>query len=337
MDNQSISGEVVWIDWGEHTRTRSLTGMLGIPLVEITGGHRRLARYLSASFQTLQAIVKFRPKVVIATNPSIVLGYLLLLVRGILAFRLVADAHYFGVVAPNGNAAFQWALDRYNQKADLVIVTNDAHAQMLRQGGARTFVCPDPLPSLAHLGPTALIRGKSVFLVCSFDKDEPFEAAFTAFQELQSLDIQLFVSGDFSKAGINPKDFGWISFLGYLSLQDYQRCLDSCDVVMDLTSLENCLVCGAYEALAAGKPLILSNSRALRDYFGSAVVLTENSPDAIRASVVLAFENLAALSDKAKKWVAENAAYMAGRVNSLTGELMGLEKKSGANDCRLVE
>lgn len=326
MSADRAATQAVWIDWGIHTRTRSLTAMLGVPLLEITGGRSRLSRYLSAGFQTLRSIISSRPKVVIATNPSIVLGYLLLFVRRILAFQLITDAHYFGVVAPNGNPLFQRALDWLNRKADLVIVTTDAHASMLGLAGAKTFVCQDPLPTLPHLGPTPLIGGRSVFLVCSFDKDEPFEAAFRAFRELQAEGIRLFVSGNFAKAGIDPNDFAWVSFLGFLSLEDYQRCLASSDLVIDLTSLENCLVCGAYEALAARKPLILSDSRALRDYFGNAALLTENSPEAIRASVVAAFANLDGLGDRAGKWAGDNVTYMAGRVAALVAEIERLGK-----------
>ena len=50
---------------------------------------------------------------------------------------------------------------------------------------------------------------------------------------------------------------------------------------MDLTTRDNCLVCGAYEGVAAGKPLILSDSRATREYFSRGVVYTDNTPESI--------------------------------------------------------
>jgi hypothetical protein len=65
--------------------------------------------------------------------------------------------------------------------------------------------------------------------------------------------------------------------LGYLSDQEYVEMLYSVDATIDLTTRENCLVCGAYESLAVEKPVILSDTQAIRTYFDTGVVYSKNT------------------------------------------------------------
>jgi len=158
---------------------------------------------------------------------------------------------------------------------------------------------------------------KSVLLICSFDDDEPYLSAFEAFKDLHAHGYRLWVSGNYKRAGIDVAHYPWVRFLGFLSEDDYRQTLASCGVVMDLTLLENCLVCGAYEAIAMDKPLILSDTRALRAYFGSASVLTANTPDAIAASVRDAFERLGPLGTQVRDWATQSRADMNERILEL--------------------
>jgi len=64
---------------------------------------------------------------------------------------------------------------------------------------------------------------------------------------------------------------------GYLDEPKYIELLSGSDIIMDLTTRENCLLCGAYEAIALGKPYILSRTSALMEYFKHGAVFTENS------------------------------------------------------------
>ena len=72
-----------------------------------------------------------------------------------------------------------------------------------------------------------------------------------------------------------------VTFTGFVPEDHFIGLLLAADVVMDLTTRDNCLVCGAYEGVAAGKPLILSDSRATREYFSRGVVYTDNTPASI--------------------------------------------------------
>lgn len=300
-----------WIDWGRHARTHSLVERLDLELLEVEVAGPRLARYIKSARETLRFLRKQRPLVVIVTNPSVVLCSLALLVRPFFRYRLFCDAHYFGVKASSGNALHQRALDYLNARVDLVIVTNGNHARYLNEIGGRTFVCQDPLPRIPPLPPTAAAIGeKSVFLICSFDTDEPYEAVFDAFRGLRDEGYVLYVSGNMRKSRVDLASYDWVRFLGFVPDDEYCRYLRLCDVVVDLTTNEDCLVCGAYEALSVGKPLVLSRTTAIADYFGSVAVLTDHDPAAIQASVRRAYAQRAEQSRLIWTWVAENEAYM---------------------------
>jgi len=70
-----------------------------------------------------------------------------------------------------------------------------------------------------------------------------------------------------------------VRLTGYLSESDYVALLAHADVLVDLTLRDDCLLCGAYEAVALGKPLVTSDTQALRDYFRRGAVYTK--PDAM--------------------------------------------------------
>jgi hypothetical protein len=61
--------------------------------------------------------------------------------------------------------------------------------------------------------------------------------------------------------------------------------LRAVDAVVDLTLMDDCLVCGAYEALSLAKPMVLSNNAASIELFAEAAVFTDNTPADIRRAL----------------------------------------------------
>jgi len=320
---------IIWIDWGYHLRTQTLSNRLGVKLYEVYFDGSRLRRYILSTIKTLKIIRIERPDIIIATNPSIILGFVLFSFRLLHNFHLISDAHYFGVKAPNEGLIFQALLNFYNSRVHLVIVTNEGHRHFLSRIGAQTYICQDPLPELKFSTKiTVQVPIKSVFFICSFDRDEPYEEVFLAFDNLKNQGFVLFVSGNYQKSKIDLSQFPWVRFLGFLPENQYYEYLQAVSVVMDLTTSEDCLVCGAYEALSFRKPLIVSRKKALSDYFGDAVVLTDNTSKEICESILLAFENREKLSQRADNWVIQNSHYMSNRITDLNILLQSLDHPS---------
>jgi glycosyltransferase involved in cell wall biosynthesis len=293
---------------------------LGVPLHEFDFPGSRLQRQVRALVSTLSLLLKARPSVVFAPNPSLVLTFLLLACRALFRFRLVTDAHYGGVISVTGSRLIQRLLDFANARADLVIVTNRVHADRIRGIGGTPFICPDPLPGInAAAARPAGLNGarKSVLFICSFDLDEPFPAVFQAAGTLARHGFTLFASGQYSRAGLTADSVPHAVLLGFVDRPTYDAYLQNVDIVLDLTTWEDCLVCGAYEAMAAGKPCVLSRTPALTDLFTHGTVFSSHDPDDIVSAVLTAYERRDVLRAQIADWRVRHRESIRERIGSL--------------------
>jgi glycosyltransferase involved in cell wall biosynthesis len=151
------------------------------------------------------------------------------------------------------------------------------------------LVLPDSLPVPPVLAATRRLieDAPHVLVIASFRSDEPTLAILAAAAKMP--EIRFAFSGDarrFRKNGVElPSN---VRFTGYLVERVYWQLLAQAGVICDLTLKPDCLVCGAFEALAMAKPMVLSDNPPTREIFGSAAVLTSNEPDSIVAALHMA-------------------------------------------------
>lgn len=297
---------------------------LGVPLFEIVSSCGRPFRQLICAFKTIKLLFSCLPRVVVCQNPSIVLSVLILALRPLLRARVAVDAHFGGIDSGNGSAAPQRLLDWCNRAADLVIVTNPQHASHVDELGGKSFICPDPLPDLCRFSNLSPVCPKKVFLICSFDPDEPFREVFAAAEDLLVDGFRLFCSGNYRKAGISPDDYSHVVMLGFVPESEFYSSLFDSEIVIDLTDNDDCLVCGAYEAMEAEKPLVLSDKPALRSYFTSGVVFTENRAPQIAAAIRRAHDFRTELASDAARWARQAKQESSTRLSALRAALDAL-------------
>jgi len=278
-----------WISWERHQRSRSLAAELGIRLREIAVSGGRLTRYWRCGTRTLALLspARGRPHTVFVQVPSIVLGVLTIVLRGPLRLRVIVDAHnavFENALKFKGPAGgvYRWLV----RKADGVIVTNEAVAAQARTLGGRPFVLPDPVPALEPAG--AAPPSNNVVVISTWAEDEPLEAILQAAQWLPR-QLQMTITGRPKGAAAElaartPR----VVAPGFLSDTAYVALLSSARVIVDLTTRDNCLVCGAYEALAVGRPLVVSDTRALRELLRDGAIYCENEPRAIADAIAQA-------------------------------------------------
>ena len=154
--------EAIWITWENQIRNKSLSGRLGVELHVFSSKRMRFVRYAVCVSSTVILIWTHRPSVVFAQNPSIVLTYLVMLLKYVFRYTFVTDAHYAGIMAPDGNRLFQKVLDFCNRLADLIIVTNEEHGNHVEAIGGRALVCEDPLPDIVKYAGTVIELSKKV-------------------------------------------------------------------------------------------------------------------------------------------------------------------------------
>jgi hypothetical protein len=237
--------------------------------------------------------------------------------KRIFFYKIGIDAHFGGIEAYKNNIIVQTLLNYFNKNSSLVIVTNEYHAERIKLIGGNYYICPDPLPNLSMFNYNLTeIIGK-IFCICSFDIDEPYTEILKSSEILHSHNLQLVVSGNFQKQGISRDDYPHANLIGFVHESEFYWHLFTSQVVLDLTNYDNCLVCGAYEALEAGKPLVLTKKKALEDYFTGGTIFTENRADDIAAAVMKAIVERENLDQGRNLWVAQNRKEIANKLNLL--------------------
>lgn len=281
--------EAIWICWEPQRRNRELAQFYGVPLYEFSAiGRTRnvFIKYAKGLVMSTAALLRHRPRVVFCMNPSLVLAGYLVIVGMITRLRVIVDAHNAGLFPREGRSRLLNRIARFLcRHADATIVSNEGLAAFVRSAGGRAFVLPDRLPGLPP-APGRALRGRfNLVFICSFAADEPYQMVFESARLLGG-DYVIHVTGDHAKVRSRlPALPDNIVLTGFLSEQEYVSLLRSCDATIDLTLREDCLVCGAYESLALGKPMVLSDTAALRNYFGLAGVYTAPTPAGIAEAI----------------------------------------------------
>lgn len=284
----------IWITWEKHRRTSELISALpGVKLFQLEMESPTLIRYPCLLYKTIVIVLRERPELVIVQNPSIALTFFMVTFGKLLVRHIVVDAHNAGLSPLYSDSKLLMPLYRLLQKrADLTIVTNKELSIDVGNNGGLPFIIEDRIPVFDE-GNRVALKGKcNVVFVCTFEKDEPYREVIRA-ANLVDRSICIYITGKYEKVSSKIIDFSPsnVIFTGYLPDRDYLNLLTSCDLIIDLTLLEGCLVCGAYEATAIGKPVILSDTSALRNYFGEGAVFTENKAAAIARAINYALQH----------------------------------------------
>lgn len=276
---------ILALTWMEHRRTRELCAGLRIELAVLETTLRGSLRYLLLGVRTVLLLARRRPEVLLVQNPSLALAALCSALRGLISYRLIVDAHNEAVVPFINTQRWVERLSRWViRRADLTIVTNRQLAELVERRGGRPFTLPDRVPEPPAVTPRALGGAFNVVLIATFAPDEPIAEVIEA---IRGADVELYITGnhrklDTSVAAQVPAN---VHFTGFLAEHAYWSLLRTADAIIDLTLMEDCLVCGAYEALALGKPMLLSNNCASVELFGDSAVYTDNSPTDIRLAL----------------------------------------------------
>jgi hypothetical protein len=235
------------------------------------------------TFAWLQA---HRPAVTVVSNPPPFAALCVWLYCAVTGSAYVVDAHT-GVFLESKWRPFL-PLNRFlMRRARLTLVTNEALRQQVEAWKARAFVLPDALPDLTGkegVFPLDATRF-NVAAVFSFYEDEPVEEML-AVADLPA-DMRVYVTGDHRRVpGVRRRQLSpQLTLTGFLPRASYEALLRHCDAVVVLCTKPHTLLCGAYEAVAAAKPLLTSESEAMRAYFRKGTVFVANTATGIEAGL----------------------------------------------------
>ena len=305
--------------WERHRRTREIARTFGATLLEVTATGGRVTRYVRLLARTTWALASRRPDVLFVQCPSIVLGVWCALLKPVLRYRLIADIHNEAVEPFNYSfGIYRLLLRLIRRAADVSLVTNDALEAIVNGTGGRAFVLPDKVPDLGVRGSErrALNGPAQVVFICTFAPDEPVHDVIEA-ARLLGPRVQLHITGNPAPLQGRLELPAHVSLTGFLDDDAYEGLLANADVLIDLTRMDNCLVCGAYEAVALQKPLVTSDTRALRRYFRKGAIYARHDPQSLADAIACAVAGRERLAAEMQELKRELHDHWTGRGNAL--------------------
>jgi hypothetical protein len=294
---------LIWLTWEDHRRSRELSKAFGAEYFPIILRQSRYIRYPVLIALTFLKVVKVRPGIIFCQNPSIVLTALLVFLKNFMRFKLIVDRHSNFKFEHEHSKKIKWKLFWYLSKltvkgSDLTIVTNSPLKYLCEEWGGRSEVLPDKLPDMSapagsYINLIKNIRKRNVMAVTTFSGDEPIDEVIEA-ASILSTDFEFYLTGNYHKF-LKAKGQGYappanVTFTGFISEADYRALMSLVDVVVVLTTKDLILNCGAYEAVSANKPLVLSKTETLMSYFTNGAIFVDLSPQEIADGVFQAWK-----------------------------------------------
>lgn len=267
-------------------RSSTIAERLGYDLVLVgrTGFRRAWTApmaYPVSAARTMLALVRLRPRAAIIAVPPFVAPAVALPFLAVLGARFAVDVHSGAVL----DRRWRWSLGilaRISRAATAAVVTLPSLEPPFRDRGVPTLVIPDPLPHLTVVpsqDPAEVSRtageGRLVVAVCGWGDDEPIEALVAS---ADGRPWRLVLTGRPRRELVLP---GNVTLAGFLDDAAYVRLLAGADAVVVLTDRDDTLLSGAWEAIALGRPLVLSGTTALRTTFGDGVGYVDSTATSI--------------------------------------------------------
>jgi glycosyltransferase involved in cell wall biosynthesis len=255
---------------GGEARTFYDLGIVARPLVPI--------RYLLSALRTVAYLVQQRPRAVIVTNPPIFPFLIVLAYARLAGARVALDSHptcfgsdgFFVHRLRHANA---WAARR----AVTTLVTVDELAERVRSWGGVADIVHEAPPVWTVHEPSPHNGRLRVLYVSRFSADEPTEAVLEAAREVPEIDLH--ATGDLRKCApaLRRSAAPNVTFTGFLRDDAYAKAIEAADVLLVLTSRTNAVNRAAYEAVYAGRPLIVTATPPMRRLFPYAVHVSNNA------------------------------------------------------------
>ena len=250
-----------------------------------------IPKYIFQLFATLKILIREKPKLIFVESPPIVAVLSVYLYSKVFAAKYFIDAHSGLFVSWK----WKWLIPLQKQlsrKALVTIVTNTYMADIVNSWGAKYYVLPVTLPKFTKLNSVlSHEKQKTIIVINTFSDDEPLGVILEAAQQIQ--EIKFFITGDITKCpkwAVHNKSNNVI-FTNFLPKDKYIEAILNSDAVMVLTTRQNTMQMGAYEAVALERPILISNSELLVSTFNKGCVYVENNYSSIRTGIKEMFNN----------------------------------------------
>jgi len=235
-----------------------------------------MRQYLDLARTTRTILAQSDPDVVLVQNPPI--HAVATAARHCRERRatLVIDAHT-GAFLGRGMFAgmYRRRFARFAQSALTTIIHNEELIPFAEEMGIRYLVLEMAVPEPPGVEPENL-ESPAVAVVCGYGDDEPLAELLSAVRRLPA--VSFYLTGRYPGSAPNLRN---LKLTGFRIEPEYWRLLRGADAIVVLTTREATILSGAYEGLAAARPLVLSRTDTLARAFPKGAVLVENRAEAI--------------------------------------------------------
>lgn len=301
--------QLTFLAWGAvRGRSQEIARALGGEAVSLyaPGSGRRphvAWRYLHCTLATVWRLRR-RPAFVIVTSPPVIAGAVALACGRLLGFPVALDSHpgAFGAQGDELSRRLQPLQRALVRRAAFTMVAAEAWADIVAAWGGRPVVTHEA-PMLEPLPAAAPGERLRVLYVGRFAGDEPVAEVVRAAHLAPEVDI--LVTGDLDAC---PPDLAAsapanVTFVGFLDEERYLEALGSCHAVLALTTEPGSVMRAAYEAVYAGRPLVVSGWPIARELFACAVHVDNDAGSIAKglAEVLDRHDELAAAAPRARR------------------------------------
>jgi glycosyltransferase involved in cell wall biosynthesis len=277
----------IWIAWEKQQRSVNMSKIMGAEFMIIDYDRFGSFRHILCIMHTLLVLLRCRNKVVFVQNPSVFLALQACFLKKIIGYPLIVDRHSNFMLGQENKNEFRYKLfyiiSNFTLKhANITIVTNTQIAERVSQAGGYSSILPDPIPELAKYQTVDIyshLENFSILFPCSWSKDEPIQDVVDACN-LFGGKVTVYITGRPKQNFTHSLSSIPSNFIktGFLSDEEYFSLMAKCHIVMPLTKYPEILVCGGYEGVSLEKPLILSDTVTLREYFNKGTEYTNCTP-----------------------------------------------------------
>jgi len=277
-----------------------------------------LVRYALGAIGTAAYLLRRRPRAVIVTNPPIFAALVAFACARLVGAVFVLDSHPGGFGAQGDRVAAR--LQRLHRfvvaRATLVLVTDESWAATVRSWGGTATVVHEA-PGSWDCAPPVRHDRLAVLVVGRLGADEPLSEVLAAARSVPECDFA--VTGDPANCpdGLVASAPGNVSFVGFLGPEDYRAAVEGADAVLTLTTEPTSVMRGAYEAVYARRPLVISDWPLGRELFPYAFHAANNGAAIAHAlaSLEADYERVLGSLDGARgrqleRWAAQRGALL---------------------------
>jgi hypothetical protein len=261
-------------------RSQTLAERLGFELVLLgRQGYRRPwtapLEYPLLALRTVHAVLRRRPRRIVVVAPPVFAPLVVVALAWLSGASVAIDIHSGAVL----DRRWRWTtplLRGLARRAAAAVVTLPSLHRFL--AGAPTIVLADPLPDL-HTGDAPRTDPDLVVAVCGWADDEPLDELVRA---AAGQPWRLLITGRPRRTLSSPPN---VEVAGFLDEDRYARTLGTAAAVVVLTTRDETLLSGAWEAIALRRPLVVSGTPALRATFGPEVSYADPTAESIAEAI----------------------------------------------------